>query len=123
VTNRNQDQAGKYKALLDTPGPRGVDELSALSVDYYYDPANWEVTHNAGDLFFAKEWLDEAADGEPMQIATLIEGPTLYAVLMPITMSSGGEVEDTEIRFFSTAEDARAAIAKASAHHASEGGE
>lgn len=50
--------------------------------------------------------------GEPLEIATLIRGPRKWVADVPVTWDADGDPDNTEIQWFDSEEDARAALNK-----------
>lgn len=93
--------------------PDGLTDLGKLGVDYFYNPDDWEVTHDVTDQWAVDEWLDDAPRTAVIELATLVQGPKAYAVHMPIEYDEDGNPCDWEARYFPTPEEARAALSKA----------
>ncbi len=77
---------------------------------YIYDPDEWEYTYNwadRGDLAEVCRGLRHARDVK--RFGTLIKGPPKFAALVPITSDEEGEPNRTELRWFDTEAEARAA--------------
>ena len=76
--------------------------------DYIYDPDDWEYTHAykyRGDLI---EDLD-LSEGEIKRFSTLVKGPDRFAAFVVVTRDAAGYPDETEIRWFDTEAEARAA--------------
>lgn len=76
--------------------------------EYVFDPDDWETTYSWKDC-------DELTDGwtgelwEPHEFATLVQGPRKWAKEVIVTRDENGDPDETEIRWFDSAEAAIAA--------------
>ena len=96
----------------------GVASLRSLGIDHYYDAENWESTYDARDPEYASDWLaeEQGMGNGTREIATLVDGPTLYAGHYPIGWVEGsdpGDIDDWELRFFASHADWEKAVASA----------
>ena len=81
--------------------------------DYAYYPEEWEFTCDASDLSSLDEFaVQDKPRGTIVEMATLIRGPKKYAAKVPITFDEDGELDEEEIKWFDTREEAEAALAK-----------
>lgn len=88
----------------------GISDLRAAGVDHYHDD-EWEWTANADETFHAEEWLSQSGENV-ITIQTLREGPTLYAARVAVTFTEDGDPDETEVRFFASKAEAKAAISR-----------
>jgi hypothetical protein len=77
--------------------------------DYLYDPEDWEVTYDWGDRSEAVEHVD-LGYGEIKRFNTLISGPPKFAALVVLTRDEAGDVDEHEIQWFDSEEEAKAAV-------------
>ena len=75
--------------------------------DYCYDPTDWDVTHVWGDRHeLVGNILDRGSDDAPVEIATLMRGPSKFVVWEHLDTDGDGEADDRELRWFDRREDA-----------------
>lgn len=75
--------------------------------DYIYDKDNWEMTVEFSDQDILTDDLDYF---DILHCGTLIKGPDLFLVRVPITWDDDdGEPDDYEIQSFATREEAEIA--------------
>ena len=84
--------------------------LEGKEPDFCYDPAEWEFTSSWDERNQVIADGDALPLGGIMQIATLLRGPRKWVVHVPITWDEDGDPDDTEIRWFDSEEEARAAL-------------
>jgi len=75
--------------------------------DFIYDPDEWEFTFTWADRSDLMESIDL---GEIKQFDTLIKGPPKWAAHVILTCDEEGDPDETELRWFDTYEEARAAL-------------
>ena len=81
-----------------------------IKVDYIYDPCQWEMTYEWGDR---GDLVDEIYPmKEPVQFATLIEGPAVWAVDVVLTRDEKGDPDEEETQWFDNFAEAQAAADK-----------
>lgn len=79
-----------------------------FQVDYVYDPANWECTYEWGEK--AEMIEDRPNPSEPYKIATLVKGPDLYVISLPISFDiEEDDFEEFEDFYFVSEEEAKKA--------------
>lgn len=86
--------------------------------DYVYDPDDWEATYCWDDRHVLIEncGIDtRIRAGEIVRFGTLRKGPDKWAANIVLTRDEDGEPDEIEVRWFDSAEEARAALAKAEA--------
>ena len=75
--------------------------------DYIYDIGSWEVTME----FSSRDDLMDGYDyGDIAEMQTLVLGPKMFAVELAVTFDECGDPDGTEIRWFSSREEAEAAV-------------
>lgn len=80
--------------------------------DYCYDPADWEFTCDWSEKDQVHGYGEALKVGEPLEIATLIRGPRKWVADVPVTWDADGDPDNTEVQWFDTEEEARAALKK-----------
>jgi hypothetical protein len=75
--------------------------------DHIYNPDDWECTYDYEDRYLLVE--DEPDPGEYRRFATLLKGPDVYAARVITKRDEAGDVEETEVRWFDSEAEARAA--------------
>jgi len=95
----------------------GATSLTTLGVDHFYSPDEWEATYAAADAYEIGEWIvDGDGYGQGCEIATLINGPKLFAGHYPIGWvddSDPGDIDDWEVRFYESRDHWKRAVASA----------
>lgn len=76
--------------------------------DYIYDPDDWEYTSEYKNRVDLVEGC-ELCVGDVKRFCTLIEGPDRFAANVVVSRDDDGEPNETEIRWFDTEAEARAA--------------
>lgn len=78
--------------------------------DYIYDQDDWECTYEWG---MRNELIEDDPRlrhiGDVRQFSTLIAGPPKFAAHVVVSVDDAGEPDETEIRWFDTEAEARAA--------------
>ncbi|HZT90363.1 MAG TPA: hypothetical protein VFA12_20650 [Stellaceae bacterium] len=104
---------GEVVAANKPPRPaedvRGWPGAAPGQYDYIYDPDDWEITYNATDRYMLFD-DHQLRFGEIKQFATLIKGAPVWAACVVIGLDDEGEPEESEIRWFNSEEEARAAV-------------
>ena len=78
--------------------------------DYIYDPDDWEWTAAWGDrVTLTEECKGLQRPRDVKRFATLIDGPSKFAAIVPLTFTDDGEPDETEVRWFDTEAEARTA--------------
>ncbi|WP_454287126.1 hypothetical protein [Rhizobium arsenicireducens] len=77
--------------------------------DFCFDPDEWEFTCDWADRNEVHGHGEALQGSEPMKIATLIRGPSKWVADVPITWDVDGEPDETEIQWFDSEDEARAA--------------
>lgn len=91
-----------------TPAPQAEE---AAKPDYCFDPEDWEFTCHWSDRDEVHGFGDGLKRDEPMRVCTLLKGPDKWVADIPVTWGEDGAPDETEIRWFDTEEEARAALA------------
>jgi hypothetical protein len=78
--------------------------------DYCFDPDNWEFTCHWSDRDQVHGHGDALNSSEPMRVATLMKGPDKWVADVPVTWDENGDPDETEVKWFSTEEEARAVL-------------
>jgi hypothetical protein len=99
------DREDVKRKLSATPAPLPTP-------DYCYDPADWEFTCDWSEKDQVHGYGEALKVGEPLEIATLIRGPRKWVADVPVTWDADGDPDNTEIQWFDSEEDARAALTK-----------
>lgn len=99
------DREDVKRRLSDTPAPPPTP-------DYCYDPKDWEFTCDWTEKDQVHGYGEALKIGEPMEIATLIRGPRKWVADVPVTWDADGDPDNTEIQWFDSQDDARAALNK-----------
>lgn len=76
--------------------------------DYIYDPDDWEATFQWSDRQFLTEDI-RLYPGDLKRFETLLKGPDKWAACVVVTVDEDGCPDETEIRWFDSEEDAKAA--------------
>lgn len=77
--------------------------------DFVYDPDGWEETYMWRDRNYLVEDQLDRYEQSPIEYATLIKGPPMWAVRVALTRDENGDPDETEIRWFTSLEEAQAA--------------
>jgi|UniRef100_A0A6H1ZB44 hypothetical protein len=77
--------------------------------DFCYDPEEWEFTCDWAERDQVHGHGEALEGSEPMKVATLIRGPSKWVADVLITWDVDGEPDETEIQWFDSEEEARAA--------------
>jgi hypothetical protein len=80
--------------------------------EYVYDPDDWEVTmpwEDRNDLLEDMRWTGPY--DQPKMLKTLIHGPDRWVANIVLSWDDEGDPNETELRWYETAEAARKAIA------------
>jgi hypothetical protein len=100
--------------ITDKDDPRGFPVYAMpadqAQPDFCYDPNEWEYTCNWDERDQVHGYGEALTRCEPMEVATLIRGPRKWVADVPITWDEHGDPDETEIKWFDSEEDARAAI-------------
>jgi len=104
------DREDVKRRLSTTPTPTPTP-------DYCYDPKNWEFTCNWEDREQVHGHGEALSGGKLMEVATLIRGPRKWVADVPITWDDDGDPDNTEIQWFDSEDDARAALSKKGGEH------
>lgn len=104
------DQAQRIIAdrLAQTP-PSQTHVVGDL--DYCFDPEDWEFTCSWSERDQVHGYGENLMPGHPMRVCTLLKGPDKWVADVPITWDEDGEPDETEIKWFDSEEEARAALA------------
>ncbi len=78
--------------------------------DFCYDPDEWEFTCDWDERDQVHGYGEALEGSEPMLVATLIRGPRKWVADVPITWDEHGDPDETEIKWFDSEEEARAAL-------------
>lgn len=81
--------------------------------DFVYDPGDWEATYTWSDRAQLLEDIEarRRSLNAPIEIATLMRGPSLWVAHIVISRDEVGDPDETELRWFATLDEANAAIA------------
>jgi hypothetical protein len=79
--------------------------------DYCFDPEEWEFTCHWSDRDEVHGHGESLNRRDPMRVCTLMKGPDKWVADVPITWDENGDPDDTEIKWFDSEEEARAALA------------
>jgi hypothetical protein len=101
--------AAVYAAAKDATPPPSSHVVGDL--DYCFDPENWEFTCSWPERDQVHGYGESLKPGQPMRVCTLLKGPDKWVADVPITWDEEGEPDETEIRWFDSEEEARAALA------------
>lgn len=82
-----------------------------MQPDFLYDPDDWEVTWVWEDRADAAEHA-EIRVGEFKRFETLAKGPDRFAVEVVLKRDDDGNCEESQLRWFDTEAEARAACAR-----------
>jgi hypothetical protein len=93
--------------MKDTPSPV---TLVVGDLDYCFDPENWEFTCSWPERDQVHGYGESFKPGQPMRVCTLLKGPDKWVADVPITWDEEGEPDETEIKWFDSEEEARAAL-------------
>lgn len=83
--------------------------------DYVYDPDEWEFTATWKERDILRDELN-LWPGEIRRIGTLMKGPDMFVAEVALTVDEDGCPEETEIQWFASEEEAKAAIEKGKQH-------
>lgn len=75
--------------------------------DYVFDHNDWEVTYDWTDR---DHLTDEMSPGDLLQFSTLISGPPKWAARVIVTRDEAGDPDETDVRWFDSEAEARAAL-------------
>ncbi len=75
---------------------------------YVYDPDDWEATYHWGDRDDLAEHF-EMETGGVRKVATLIQGPDRFVARIALSRDENGDPDETEIQWFETEAEAKAA--------------
>lgn len=104
----NSPTVGEHIAGICRDAARELRRLSGVAPDYVFDPS-------AGTMPEPYLWDDrdglvmEGGEADPIKIGTLIRGPDLWAVVVPIG-DAEGTVEGHEVEFFTDKDRADAYV-------------
>lgn len=84
--------------------------LAPAQPDYCFDPAEWEFTCDWSDRDQVHGHGEGLNHGEPMRVCTLMKGPDKWVADVPVTWDEHGDPDETEIKWFDSEEEARAAL-------------
>lgn len=79
--------------------------------DHIYDPDDWEFTCTWEDRA-TLEPQDHISVGEVKRYATLLNGPDKFAAKVVVSRDENGDPNETQIVWFDSEADARAAASK-----------
>lgn len=91
-----------------TPSPQ---QNVVGDLDYCFDPEDWEFTCSWSERDQVHGYGENLMPGHPMRVCTLLKGPDKWVADVPITWDEDGEPDETEIKWFDSEGEARAALA------------
>lgn len=103
-----------FVSALDAPQVKETPAPSSHVVgdlDYCFDPEDWEFTCSWSERDQVHGYGESLMPGHPMRVCTLLKGPDKWVADVPITWDEDGEPDETEIKWFDSEEEARAALA------------
>lgn len=80
--------------------------------DYVFDPDSWETTYSWDSRQDLLEdiGMDWGPIGEPKKLRTLVYGPDRWVAHIVLSWDDTGDPDETEVRWYDTEEEAKAAI-------------
>ncbi|WP_430241998.1 hypothetical protein [Neorhizobium sp. DAR64861/K0K2] len=95
------------KTWSEVPAPQ---DHVRVEPDYCFDPDDWEFTCDWTDRDQVHAHGDALTRSDPMRVCTLMKGPDKWVADVPVTWDENGDPEDTEIMWFDSEAEARAAL-------------
>ncbi len=90
------------------------ERAGGATPDYVYDPDDWEATYCWADRDQLIDNIEvHNRTGEIVRLSTLVRGPDKWVTNVVISFDEDGSPDETEVRWFDTEEDARAALCRA----------
>ena len=87
-----------------------VTQALSQKPDYAYNPNDWEATYTSDQFAELNDDLN-VRFGDVRELATLIEGPRMFAAIKVTAWDDAGDPESYETEWFHSKEEADAAVA------------